>query len=75
VTTGEAVIEVLVDEDGHAWLPRIVSATDEAFGYAAVQAAAWWFEPPMAGGKPVVVRARVPFKSGTKAPAPAAGGR
>ena len=75
VATGEAVIEILVDEDGHARLPRIVSATDEAFGYAAVQAAAaWWFEPPMAGGKPVVVRARVPFKFGTKSPAPAKGG-
>jgi len=32
VTTGEAMIEVLIDEDGHARLPRIVSATDEAFG-------------------------------------------
>jgi TonB family protein len=75
IDTGEAVIEVLVDEDGHARLPRIVSATDEAFGYAAMQAAAaWWFEPPMAGGKPVVVRARVPFKFGTKSPAPAKGG-
>jgi TonB family protein len=75
VATGEAVIEVLIDEDGHARLPRIVSATDEAFGYAAMQAAAaWWFEPPMAGGKPAVVRARVPFKFGTKSPAPAKGG-
>ena len=75
IDTGEAVIEVLVDEDGHARLQRIVSATDEAFGYAAMQAAAaWWFEPPMAGGKPVVVRARVPFKFGTKSPAPAKGG-
>jgi TonB family protein len=75
VATGEAMIEVLINEEGHARLPRIVSATDEAFGYAAVQAAAaWWFEPPMAGGKPVVVRARVPFVFGAKAPAPATDG-
>jgi len=75
VTTGEAVIEVLINEDGHARLPRVVSTTDEAFGYAAMQAAAaWWFEPPMAGGKPVVVRARLPFKFGAKSPAPAKGG-
>jgi len=75
VTTGEAVIEVLVDEDGHARLPRIVSATDAAFGYAAAQAAAaWWFEPPMSGGKPVVVRVRLPFKFSLKSSAPAAGG-
>jgi TonB family protein len=75
IDTGEAVIEVLVDEDGHARLPRIVSATDEAFGYAAMQAAAaWWFEPPMAGGKPAVVRVRVPFKFGTKPSAPAKSG-
>jgi TonB family protein len=67
VTTGEAVIEVLIDEDGHARLPRIVSATDEAFGYAAMQAmAAWWLEPPIAGGKPAVVRLRVPFNFGGK---------
>ncbi len=75
VATGEAVIDMLIDEDGHARLPRIVSATDEAFGYAAVQAAAaWWFEPPRSGGKPVVVRVRVPFKFAAEPPAPATGG-
>jgi len=37
-------------------------------------AGAWWFEPPMADGKPVVVRARVPFKFGARSPAPVAGG-
>ena len=60
---GEAKIEVLIDQDGKVRLPRIVTATDPAFGYAAVQAVvAWRFEPPMVGGKPVVVRARVPFE-------------
>ena len=75
VATGEAMIEVLINEDGHARLPRIVSATDEAFGYAAAQAAAaWWFEPPKSGGKPAVGRVRVPFKFGEKSPAPETGG-
>ena len=60
-------------------MPRVVSATEEGFGYAAVQAvSAWWFEPPLMGGKPVVVRVQIPFKFGetpknTKAPASKAG--
>ena len=61
VTQGRAMIEFLVDTDGRARLPRIVETTEPAFGYAAVQAvAAWWFEPPLKNGKPVVVRARIP---------------
>ena len=60
---GDAVIEFLVDEDGHARLPRIVSASDASFGYSAVQALVeWQFDPPKSGGKPVVVRVRAPFK-------------
>ena len=60
--TGEAMVEFLVDETGRARLPRIVRATEEAFGYAAVQAVSTWrFEPPKVGGKSAVVRARVPF--------------
>ena len=62
VTTGEALIEFLVDEDGRARLPRIVSATAEAFGYAAVQGVTTWrFEPPLRGGRPVVVRVQIPI--------------
>ena len=63
--TGEALIEFLIDEEGRARLPRIVSATDEAFGYAAVQSVATWrFEPPTRGGKPVVARAQIPIGFG-----------
>jgi TonB family protein len=63
------MIEVLVDEEGRARLPRVVSATDPAFGYAAVQAVStWWFEPPRAAGKTVVARAQIPFRFGPKAP-------
>jgi TonB family protein len=60
---GEAMIELLVDEAGRARLPRIISASNPAFGYAAVQAVAQWlFEPPKSGGKPAVARTRVPFE-------------
>ena len=62
VVAGEARVEVLVDEEGFVRLPRIVSATDEAFGYAAAQAVSvWQFERPRKDGKPAVVRAQIPF--------------
>jgi TonB family protein len=68
VQKGSAVVEFLVDEDGRARLPRIAKASDAAFGYAAVQAvAAWRFEEPKNGKKPVVVRVQAPFEF--KAPA------
>ncbi|PTY05261.1 hypothetical protein DB347_17510 [Opitutaceae bacterium EW11] len=63
VTEGRAVVEILVDRDGKARLPRIVSASEPDFGYAAVQAARdWSFEPPQAKKRNVVVRVRIPFK-------------
>lgn len=69
---GEAMIEILVDEEGRVRLPRVVSASDPAFGYSAVQAvSAWWFEPPKAAGKTVVARAQIPFKFESKSPASA----
>jgi TonB family protein len=73
VTTGKAVSECLVDQKGHARLPRVVSATDPAFGYAAVQAAnAWWFAPPKQDGRPVVTRVRIPFAFSRQPDHPAA---
>jgi TonB family protein len=69
VDQGEAQVEFLVDEEGHARLPRIAGASDPAFGYAAVQAVSQWlFEPPKAGGKTVVVRVVVPFEFDSKPP-------
>jgi TonB family protein len=69
VDRGEARIELLVDEEGHARLPRIVVASDPAFGYAAVQAVAQWlFEPPKSSAKPAVVRVIVPFVFEIKPP-------
>ncbi len=63
VTSGDARIEFLVDEDGRARLPRIASCSQPAFGYAAIQAVAeWLFEPPHVKGRPSVVRVIVPFE-------------
>jgi len=71
VTEGKAVVEFLIDHEGNVQLPRVVSATDPAFGYAAVQGvAAWRFAPLTSHGKPVVVRAQVPINFTTPKPAP-----
>jgi TonB family protein len=70
---GDAMIEFLVDEDGRARLPRVISASHEDFGYAAVQSIATWrFEPPKRGGRAVVVRVRVPVKFAPVGAAPEA---
>jgi len=62
VEAGEATIEVLIDEDGRGRLPRVVKASHEAFGYAAIQGvASWRFEAPTRGGRAAVVRVQVPF--------------
>ncbi|HEX2853303.1 MAG TPA: TonB family protein [Opitutaceae bacterium] len=69
ITKGEAVIEFLIDKEGRARLPRIVSASDPAFGYAAVQAVGTWlFTPPLSGGKPVVTRVQVPLRFSSPSP-------
>jgi TonB family protein len=61
-TAGKTMVEILIDEKGHAKLPRVISASDPAFGYAAVQAiSAWWFQPPHQNGKPVITRVRIPM--------------
>lgn len=58
--SGRAVIEYVVDRDGQALLPRIVSATSEDFGWAACQAVTKWrFQPPVKGGQKVDARATV----------------
>jgi TonB family protein len=68
----EAVVEVIVDDEGRVRLPRLVSATHPAFGEAALSGVAnWRFEPPTRGGRSTQVRVRIPF-SFAAAPAPAA---
>lgn len=60
--SGQAVIECIVDQEGFVRLPRIVSTSHPAFGYAAVQAVTRWvFEVPTVGGKPTATRIRLPF--------------
>jgi TonB family protein len=71
VTKGEAVIQFLIDKEGRARIPRVVSATDPAFGYAGIQAVGTWlFTPPLSGGKPVVTRVQIPLRFSTKAEKP-----
>jgi TonB family protein len=61
--TGKAVVEFLIDEQGHVRLPRIVSTSDPAFGDAAAQAlTAWQFAAPTVGGQPTIVKVRIPME-------------
>jgi TonB family protein len=61
VDRGQTVVEFLIDEEGKVRLPRIKSADDPAFGYAAVQTIAHWlFEAPRTGGKKTIARVQVP---------------
>jgi TonB family protein len=62
------VIDFVIDRDGRARLPQIISATSEEFGWAAATAVAQWvFRPPLRGGQPVDIKVRIPFSF--KAPA------
>jgi TonB family protein len=57
-----AVVEVVIDRYGHAQVPSVVIATNDALGWAAATAAGrWQFTVPMKNGKPVEVFARIPF--------------
>ncbi len=61
--SGTATVEFLIDKDGKVRLPRIKSASDPAFGYAAVQTVAHWlFEAPRTGGKTTITRVQVPVR-------------
>lgn len=58
---GQAKIEFVVDEGGRVRLPRVASASHEAFGWAAATALSQWvFAPPMRDGQPVDVRVCIP---------------
>lgn len=60
--TGKAQIQVVIDEEGRVRAPKIVSATNDDFGYAAATALAQWcFDPPMRGGVATEVRVIVPL--------------
>jgi TonB family protein len=58
----EALIEFVVDHAGHAQLPRILSATNPDFGWAAATAVGrWQYTIPSVNRKPVDVFVRVPM--------------
>ena len=66
-TPATAEIEIIIDPTGRARLPRIVSATDTAFGWAAATAASrWMFQPALKNGEPVYLRVHIPFKFAPK---------
>ncbi|MFI5356328.1 MAG: TonB family protein [Opitutales bacterium] len=70
---GDAVIECIVDREGWVQLPRIISATREEFGWAAMAALREWrFAVPTAKGKPVDALVRIPFKFAALSRNPAA---
>jgi TonB family protein len=63
--SGSATIEIIVDKEGRACLPRVVKASEPVFGYAAAQAVTdWRFEKPLSQGKAVLVRIAVPVRFG-----------
>jgi TonB family protein len=60
---GQAVVEFVIDRDGRARLPRIVTATQPEFGWSAATAITQWvFKAPHRGGEPVDVKVRIPFR-------------
>jgi TonB family protein len=58
----KAVVEFIVDQAGHAQLPRVISASSADFGWAAATAVArWQYTAPLQNGRAVDVRVRVPL--------------
>lgn len=69
---GRAMIEFIINRYGSAFLPRVVEATDPAFGFAAAQAVAdWQFAIPLLNDEPTDARVLVPvvFKAASPAAA------
>ncbi len=57
---GSTEVEFIIDREGAVYLPRILSATEPEFGWAAVTAVARWkFSPPRKEGERVDARVRV----------------
>ena len=60
--SGSAEIEFIIDPEGRARLPKVVTATHEAFGWSAATAVSQWvFERPTRNGAPTDVRVRIPI--------------
>ena len=61
--SGKAEIEFIVDRDGRAVLPRVVSSSSDDFGWAAATAISLWrYAPPMKGGQKTDARVNLVFK-------------
>jgi TonB family protein len=61
-TKTQVQVEFVIDRDGRARLPRVTSATNEAYGWAAATAISQWiFKAPTRGGKPTEVKVQVPL--------------
>ncbi len=57
------MLDIIIAQDGRVQLPKIVSSSQDEFGWAAAAAATQWvFDPPTKGCKPVDVRVQVPFR-------------
>lgn len=60
---GAVEVEFVIDRDGRARMPRIVSASRDELGWAAATAINQWvFQPPMRAGKPTEVKVRLPMQ-------------
>ena len=60
-TAGQTMIEFIVDRDGRARLPRVISASQPEFGWAAATAISQWvFARPTRSGQPVDIKVSVP---------------
>lgn len=64
---GRAVIEFILDTEGHVHLPRIVEATHPDFGWSAATALLRArFDTPTRNGRPVAARLQLPFEFATQ---------
>jgi TonB family protein len=73
--TDTVVVEMYIDANGAAQLPRAIKFTNEDFAWSAVTAAArWHFEAPLHNGKPVDAIVRMPFAFKPKSPTNPGGG-
>lgn len=72
-TSGEAVIECIIDTQGRPQLPRVIRASTPDFGWiAATTVAQWRFEPARKEGEAVASRVRIPIRIAAEPPAPSA---
>lgn len=60
---GQATIQFIIDREGRARLPQVISATGDEFGWAAATAVSQWvFKAPHRGGKLVDVKVQIPIE-------------